>query len=579
MANNSEIVLGGICVIRNEADIIERFVRHNLKYLDFLVCVNNESQDSTLDILAALKQEGLPMEIFAVAGVAHPQVFAANTVADHFKDQCDVLFFLDADEFIIPDSLESLRAFCFELMAQTKVGLIDWALGIPDLSVENSTTLTLDSVLYSEQTHRKICVPTLFWQHNPQLSVSAGFHGLVGLSAEQYAIAPNIFLLHLPIRSIPQFILKCVQGELALKLNPKRGKMGGYHWRYIYNLYRANQDITIDAIVELASNCYLQASLIDCEILPLEPFQAIETTEILHSNQVSVDLTHSINQQLLSTIEFLEKTKFASKTARVGQTEYGVVCYDFRDTVIGQSLELYGEWAAEELKLLQAFIRPADVAIDVGANVGIHTVRFAQLVGQTGVVYAFEPQRLIFQKLCATISLNDLENVFVFPYGLGDTNQNITVNSIYSGNLGNFSIEAQQVQQGDAIIEIKTLDSFGLNRCNLIKIDVEGMEESVLAGAWQTIARHRPILYLENNIFEKSESLLGRIFSAGYDCWWHISPYFNPDNFYHNSVNLFAGVSRPEINMLCLPQEWHVENLSLPKVSSAQEKWTDVITM
>jgi hypothetical protein len=104
------------------------------------------------------------------------------------------------------------------------------------------------------------------------------------------------------------------------------------------------------------------------------------------------------------------------------------------------------------------------------------------------------------------------------------------------------------------------------------------MEKAVLSGACQTLDRHRPVLYLENNILERSEALLSYIFSAGYDCWWHISPYFNQDNFYRNSTNLFAGVSRPEINVLCLPQAWQIEHLHLPRVSSAQEQWTEVIT-
>ena len=89
------------------------------------------------------------------------------------------------------------------------------------------------------------------------------------------------------------------------------------------------------------------------------------------------------------------------------------------DEFIGKSLRRYGEWAESELELLERYIKPGDVIVDIGANIGTHTVAFAQLVGPRGLVIAFEPQARIFQLLCANVVANDLGNVQTFcavPY-------------------------------------------------------------------------------------------------------------------------------------------------------------------
>ena len=88
--------------------------------------------------------------------------------------------------------------------------------------------------------------------------------------------------------------------------------------------------------------------------------------------------------------------------------------FNVHDQHIGRSLDLYGEWAESELELLGLFIKPGDLVVDVGANIGTHTVFFAQRAGATGQVYALEPQRIVFQSLCANLALNGLLNVRAF---------------------------------------------------------------------------------------------------------------------------------------------------------------------
>ena len=78
---------------------------------------------------------------------------------------------------------------------------------------------------------------------------------------------------------------------------------------------------------------------------------------------------------------------------------YGRMLYNKNDAFTGRSLELYGEWKQKELDLLAQVIRPGSLVVDVGANIGCHTLFFAKMAGLRGKVFAFEPHRLLFQTL------------------------------------------------------------------------------------------------------------------------------------------------------------------------------------
>ena len=90
---------------------------------------------------------------------------------------------------------------------------------------------------------------------------------------------------------------------------------------------------------------------------------------------------------------------------------YGKIIYNQLDEYVGRSLKLYGEFSYGEAELFGHIVHPGDVVVEAGANIGAHTVRLAQLTGPEGFVYAFEPQRLVFQLLAGNIAINSLENV------------------------------------------------------------------------------------------------------------------------------------------------------------------------
>src|SRR5687767_5587801 len=96
---------------------------------------------------------------------------------------------------------------------------------------------------------------------------------------------------------------------------------------------------------------------------------------------------------------------------RLRRCRHGWMLYLKSDQVIGAALDVYGEFAESENRLMAALIEPGDVVLDVGANIGTVALALAHRVGPSGRVYAFEPQRIVFQLLCANLAINAVSHV------------------------------------------------------------------------------------------------------------------------------------------------------------------------
>ena len=252
------------------------------------------------------------------------------------------------------------------------------------------------------------------------------------------------------------------------------------------------------------------------------------------------------------------------------ECKHGHMLFNKNDLFIGQSLSLYGEWCEAELELLKKYVKSGDVVLDVGANIGTHTLAFSKMVSPGGLVYAFEPQVLVFQNLCANVALNAVTNVYCKHKAIGKEKGKIFVPVMDWREQQNFgALRLGEYDQGEQV-ELTTIDSIGLKKCELIKIDVEGMELEVLEGAKETIRKFKPILFLENNS-DSSKEIITKLLSMGYDAYWHISGYYNAQNHFSNKENIFQSY-RPEINLLCFPEP---HECGLPRVQGIEDSWND----
>ncbi len=261
---------------------------------------------------------------------------------------------------------------------------------------------------------------------------------------------------------------------------------------------------------------------------------------------------------------------------RLRKCQRGAFLYLVNDRYIGKSLDRYGEFSEGEIDLFRQLVKPGMIVVEIGANIGAHTVFLAEAAKPTGIVYAFEPQRILFQVLCANIANNGLTNVRALHAASGHTPGKILVPQLDVAMSDNFgALSVGEWTFGDEV-PVTPLDSLALEKCDFIKIDVEGMEGEVISGAEKTITRFRPIIYAENDRQEKSPALIQQLFDLDYRLWWHLPKLFRPDNYFGEAENIFSDIV--SVNLLCVPKEIPVNPTGFREVTSPEDDWRQPMT-
>ena len=232
------------------------------------------------------------------------------------------------------------------------------------------------------------------------------------------------------------------------------------------------------------------------------------------------------------------------------------------DEIIGFSLGKYGEWGEHEIDILSRYIPTGGTVLDVGANIGTHSLAFARLVGAEGTVVAIEGNPVTFGLLSHNVIANDLAGRVLPIMMLAGTQPGIIYVPLHptaTDNLGakSFRNAAYGERQPETAsvqgVPMCPVDSLNLSRCDLIKIDVEGMEPEVLAGCRASIEKHHPVVYFEFaardlNILKRSFDILSE---CGYDLRYHYANPYSQNNFRSDPENAFAGTM--ELNILACP--------------------------
>jgi FkbM family methyltransferase len=172
---------------------------------------------------------------------------------------------------------------------------------------------------------------------------------------------------------------------------------------------------------------------------------------------------------------------------------------------IGLRINLDGRYENRTLLLVKSFLAQLNidfggtVALDIGANIGNHSVFFSDIFGS---VYSFEPNPYAFELLKINSRFScPRKNIEVRNYGLSNKNTK-TLLSVNRSNIGGSSIVIGVEKPGDneVLIEVRKLDTIDELRevaISLIKIDVEGYELQALMGAEELLSRNRPVILFE----------------------------------------------------------------------------------
>ena len=256
-------------------------------------------------------------------------------------------------------------------------------------------------------------------------------------------------------------------------------------------------------------------------------------------------------------VEIVASVLLDNGLLRVRRTIHGLVMYPVNDQFIGRSLDLYGEWSADDSGLVAPFIQPGGTVLDLGANIGTFALSIAQAVGPKGRVIAFEPVAVSYRLLNANLVLNDAVQVEARREAIGAKTGQTTVPVLDLSHCGNYGASAITPDGTGDIVPVIAIDDLDLSACDLLKADVEGHENEVLKGAERTIRRFRPALFLENEEPELSRSLIETLFGLDYRLWWHSPSLFRPSNWFGSSKNVFPTFG--SLNIFALPSETSLE--------------------
>ncbi|WNK00311.1 FkbM family methyltransferase [Thalassospiraceae bacterium LMO-JJ14] len=219
--------------------------------------------------------------------------------------------------------------------------------------------------------------------------------------------------------------------------------------------------------------------------------------------------------------------------------------------------------------LMRKLVRPGDVVLDIGANVGLHTVFLSGLVGN-GRVIAFEPVSEMADRLSANCAFNRADNVTLIRSALGEETGEATIQA----NLGDPGMEGTNSmiasvhvanrpdRYEERTISVKRLDDIaaGLgisDRINFVKIDTEGFEPMVIRGALETLRKTRPALLVEAHS--------NRLKEVGLNFGWYTETFAD----YHIYIIHPVTPANPFLNLQPLegePPEIAVNLLLLPKL-------------
>ncbi|SNX52860.1 FkbM family methyltransferase [Thermoanaerobacterium sp. RBIITD] len=258
---------------------------------------------------------------------------------------------------------------------------------------------------------------------------------------------------------------------------------------------------------------------------------------------------------------------------------YGIFEIMSLNDLISKSLIEYGEWAQIEIDTLAKFIKPGDTVIDAGAYIGTHTIAFANIVGNSGRVIAFEPNPIAFRILENNCVRNSCSNVVLYPYALGNAEGQVSLFINTNNNVGGSCLLDVNKESNDRnhqiIVEQRRLDSILNDSLHFIKADVEGMELELLEGSENLIIKYKPVIFLELISLQNSVPILEWAKRFGYIVYGIISSAYNEKNYNSSTKNIFGEAKECGLLLIHLNKFYKYEDslyiLNLPKIETVDD--------
>lgn len=233
----------GAMLVRDEADIIELALRHNLALLDGVAVVDHASTDGTAEILAALVAERLPVFVTSDPNPAFRQKAMMNALVRRIVASIavDWLFPLDADEFLVAPSRAALERTLAGL-PDDRHAILGWPTHVPDFDARQPLAARLDRTRrVTDVGYAKMAVPRKVLA-DASVEIRNGQHGLDPVRPGgtvrpgQRVPEEDIAVVHVPIRSAEQFVSKFGTGWLSLVAQERKRPTFSMQWRVAFDM-------------------------------------------------------------------------------------------------------------------------------------------------------------------------------------------------------------------------------------------------------------------------------------------------------------------------------------------------------
>jgi len=266
-----------------------------------------------------------------------------------------------------------------------------------------------------------------------------------------------------------------------------------------------------------ASKCNQKSDCLTIEIWSIYNYNIKNNKNITHKNSfIKNEINKIFGDNLISKIIFIQfypNPIPEDETVSMIKLRNKIIYFLRYDYTIGKKLYISKQWwELFMLKYFQQYYKKNTNVIDIGGNIGTHSLLLSEIVSPGSKIYVFEP---VFWDITErNIKANHLEDkIILYKEGVGKKEEELeidTFNRNCSVNFGNFSLiqnyknpellsqnTLDQCKSVKKDIKIVTLDSKNFENVSLIKIDVEGMELDVLEGALETIKKNRPVIFIE----------------------------------------------------------------------------------
>jgi FkbM family methyltransferase len=239
---------------------------------------------------------------------------------------------------------------------------------------------------------------------------------------------------------------------------------------------------------------------------------------------------------------------------------------------IDLAIFLFGSFERETARTLAGLARPGSVVLDIGANIGAHTLPLARSVGPTGKVYAFEPTDYAFGKLRRNLQLNPAieSRAIAIQAKLGRKGDLSSSGEVYSswkvsGNEPRHPKHFGIAQSTSGAVNL-SLDEYGrknnISRVDLVKLDVDGFESEVIAGGVGTLQRDRPVICMElaPYVLEERGSSLAELLSLLTNCGYRLTD-LTQEPLANEAVDLQNRIPDGSgMNVLAIPRNLHASD-------------------